>query len=68
MTIRTVQHRVGRARTVKRTCEFPRTVKAILGDLECDLGRLAVAPPINVSLHVFHRIIDEHRAGKKSRI
>lgn len=43
-------------------------VKAILADTECRVGPVTLATPIKLPLHLFHEIIDEHRAGKKSRI
>lgn len=43
-------------------------VKAILADIECNVGPVTLATPIKLPLHIFHEIIDAHRAGKKSRI
>lgn len=57
-----------RALAVKEKWSSRLTVKAIVGDLECSLGHLTLTAPIRQRLHIFHEIIDEHRAGKKSRI
>ena len=43
------------------------TVKAIVADTECNVGAVTLAAPIKLPLHIFHEIIDAHRAGKKSR-
>ena len=63
MTVRSPQYQAYTAQL-----RWKRMKAAVLGDLECDVGAVVLATPIKLPLHVFQQIIEEHRAGKKSRI
>ena len=69
MTIKSQQRRRGESGhppTVRG--EPPKTVKALLGNIERGVGAVVLATPLKVPLRIFQQIVDEHRAGKKSRI
>jgi hypothetical protein len=68
MFVRTAQHRVGFGHKAKVKWESTKIVKAILGDVERGVGAVFVGTPIRLPVQIFQQIIDEHRAGKKSRI
>jgi hypothetical protein len=65
MTIKSPQHP---GHTTQFRWKRIRVTKAILGDIECGVGQVRVAAPIKLPPHLFQQIIEEHRAGKKSRI
>jgi hypothetical protein len=68
MTNRTAQYRVESEHTARVKWEPTKTIGAVLGNVEYGVGPVALGTPINLPLRVFQQIIDEHRAGKKSRI
>lgn len=68
MTNRPLPHQVEHGLPAREKWSSQQTVKAVLGSIECSLGPVTLAAPIKLPVHIFHQIIDEHRAGKKSRI